>query len=67
MTFGEYDFMVISEGPFEGVATSTIVAAGGGGVTALKTELAMTAGDMKSAFAKAGPVAASFKAAGSRG
>ena len=66
MTFGDYDFMVISEGPFEGVGTSAIVAAASGGVTDLKTTLAMTSGDMKSAFAKAGPVAAKFRSAGAK-
>jgi len=66
MVFGDYDFMVISEGPFEGVATSAIVAAAAGGVTDLKTSLAMTSGDMKSAFVKAGPVVAAFKAAGAK-
>ena len=66
LTFGDYDFLVISEGPYEGVATSVIVAAAGGGVTDLKTTLAMTSADMKSAFAKAGPIAASFRAAGAK-
>lgn len=65
MTFGDYDFMIISEGPYEGVATTAIVAAAGGGVTNLKTTLAMSSGEMKNAFAKAGPLAASFKSAGS--
>lgn len=66
LTFGDYDFLVISEGPYEGVATSVIVAAAGGGVTDLKTTLAMTSAEMKAAFAKAGPVAASFRAAGAK-
>lgn len=64
MTFGEYDFLVVSEGPFEGAATSAIIAAASGGVTDLKTTLAMTSADMKAAFEKAGPIAASFRAAG---
>lgn len=67
MTFGDYDFLVISEGPFEGVATSVIVAAAGGGVTDLKTTLAMPSAEMKAAFANAGPIAASFRPAGSMG
>lgn len=65
MTFGEYDFLIVSEGPYEGVATSVIVAAAGGGVTDLKTTLAMTSAEMKSAFERAQPVAASFRSAGS--
>ena len=64
-TFGEYDFLIVSEGPStEGVATSVIVAAAGGGVTDLKTTLAMTSAEMKNAFTKAGPIAASFRSAG---
>ena len=64
MTFGEYDFLIVSEGPYEGVAVSVVVAAAGGGVTDLKTVLAMTSGDMKNVFAKAGPIVASFRPAG---
>ena len=63
-TFGEYDFLIVSEGSNEGVATSTIIAAAGGGATDLKTTLAMTSAEMKNAFAKAGPIAASFRSAG---
>lgn len=64
MTFGEYDFLVVSEGPYEGAATSAIIAAASGGVTDLKTTLAMTSADMKAAFEKAGPIAASYRPAG---
>ena len=64
MTFGDHDFMIVSEGPFEGVATSAIVAEASGGVIDMKTELAMASGDMKAAFAKAGAVAATFRPAG---
>lgn len=67
MTFGDYDFLVVSEGPYEGVATSAIVVAAGGGVTHLKTTLAMTSNEMKEAFVRAGTVAASFRSAGSGG
>jgi uncharacterized protein with GYD domain len=63
-TFGESDFVVISEGSNEGAAVAAIVAAASGGVTDLKTTLAMTSAEMRSAFAKAGQVAASFRAAG---
>lgn len=66
LTFCDYDFLIVSEGPYEGVATSVIVAAAGGGVTDLKTTLAMTSTDMKAAFAKAGPIAASFRPAGAK-
>jgi uncharacterized protein with GYD domain len=63
-TFGEYDFLAVSEGPIEDVATCAIVVDAGGGITGLKTTLAMTSADMKNAFAKAGPIAASFRSAG---
>jgi len=66
MTFGEYDFLIVSEGPFEGATVAAIVGAASGGVTDLKTNLAMTAGEMKNAFAKAGSVAASFRPAGAK-
>jgi len=66
MTFGDYDFMIVSEGPYEGVATSAIVASAAGGVVDLKTTLAMTSEDMRHAFAKAGAIAKHFKAAGAQ-
>lgn len=66
MTFGDYDFLIVSEGPIEGVATSALVAAAGGGVTDLKTTLAMSTSDMKAAFEKAGTVAKSFRSAGAK-
>ena len=54
--------MIAYEGPYEGVATSAIVAAAGG-VVDLQTTLAMSSADIQHASAKAGPVAADFKAA----
>lgn len=67
MTFGDFDFLIVSEGPYEGVTTSTLVAAATGGVTDLKTTLAITSADMQKAFTKAGSVAAQFRPAGTRG
>ena len=67
-TFGEYDFLVVSEGPsFEGAAVSSIIAGASGGVMDLKTTLAMTSAEMKNAFAKAASVSASFRPAGQKG
>jgi len=63
-TFGEYDFIAVTEGPTEGVATAVIATAAGGRATDLKTTLAMTSAEMKNAFAKAGPIAASLHSAG---
>lgn len=62
MTFGDFDFLVISEGPSEGVATSTIAAAASGEVTGLKTQLALPASAMIDTFHRAGPIAAGFRA-----
>lgn len=62
LTFGDYDFLVISEGPSEGVATSTIAVAASGEVTDLKTQLALPASAMIETFNRAGPIAAGFRA-----
>jgi len=64
MTFGDYDFLMVSEGSVEGAATIAIVAAASGGVKDLKTSLAYSSADMKAALGKAGPIAAKFKSAG---
>jgi uncharacterized protein with GYD domain len=67
MTFGEYDFLIVSEGPsIDGAAAAAIVAAAGGGVTDLKTTVGMTSADMKNAFVKAGSIAAGFRSAGAK-
>ena len=65
LTFGESDFLLISEAPSEkDVLAALIVAGGSGGVTNLNTTLAITAADAKNAFAKANTLAAQFRAAG---
>lgn len=65
MTFGEYDFLIVSEGPsIDAAAAAAIVAAASGGVTDLKTTIGMTSGDMRNAFVKAGSIAAGFRPAG---
>lgn len=66
MTFGDYDFVVVSEGPYEGVAPSTIVTAASGSVTELKTTIAVPATEMKTLLAKADKLATGFKPAGVR-
>ena len=66
MTFGDYDFVIVSEGPYEGVAPSTIVTAASGSVTELKTTIAVPATEMKTLLAKAGKLATGFKPAGVR-
>ena len=66
MTFGGYDFLIVSVGPYEGVAPSTIVTAASGSVTELKTTIAVPATEMKTLLAKAGKLATGFKPAGVR-
>jgi uncharacterized protein with GYD domain len=68
MTFGEYDFLVVSEGPsLDVAAAASIVAAAGGGVKDLKTTVGMTSNEMKSVFVKASDLAAGFRSAGTKG
>lgn len=66
MTFGDHDFVVISEGPLEGVAISSIVVEALGEVTDLHTTLAISSTEMKEAFGRAGAIASRFQAAGGR-
>jgi uncharacterized protein with GYD domain len=54
MTFGEYDFLSIIEAPDEKTVLAALaVAAAGGGVTDLKTTIAVKCADMKDAFERA--------------
>jgi uncharacterized protein with GYD domain len=65
VTFGDYDFLSIAEMPSETqMAAVLLAAASGGGVTDLRTTLAMTSVEAKGAFAAASDLAPSFKSAG---
>ena len=65
LTFGEYDFMAISEAPNDTQMAAVLLAAGSsGGVSDLKTTVAMTSIEAKGAFAAASDLAPSFKSAG---
>ncbi len=65
MTFGDYDFLIISEAPDERAMLSVLATAGaGGGVTDLKTTLAVTTAEAKEAFTAAGRAAAKIRSAG---
>ena len=65
LTFGEYDFLAIAEAPSETQMAAALLAAGsGGGVTDLRTTLAMTSVEAKGAFAAASDLAPGFKSAG---
>jgi uncharacterized protein with GYD domain len=64
-TFGEYDFLSIAEAPSEEVMASALIAgAASGGVSHLRTSVAMTAKDAKKAFESAGTLSKSFKSPG---
>ena len=65
LTFGEYDFLTIAEAPNDVQMAATLLAVGsGGGVTDLRTTVAMTAVEAKGAFAAASDLAPGFKSAG---
>lgn len=65
LTFGDYDFLVIAEAPGETqMAAVLLAAASGGGVTDLKTAVAMTPIEAKGAFAAASDLTPSFRSAG---
>ena len=58
MTFGEYDFLTVIEAPGETqMAAVLLSAAASGGVTDLRTTLAMTSIEAKGAFAAASDLA----------
>ncbi|MGH6840571.1 MAG: GYD domain-containing protein [Methylocella sp.] len=64
-TFGEYDFLSISEAPSEEVMASALIAgAASGGTSNLKTSVALTAKDAMKAFKSAGALSKSFKPPG---
>lgn len=66
VTLGEYDFLIVSEGPAEGAdaLVPLVVAAASGSVSDLRTTVAFSTADLKGAFEKAGSVLASFRPAG---
>lgn len=65
VTFGEYDFLAIAEAPNDVQMAAALFAAGsGGGVTDLRTTVALTSIEAKGAFAAAADLAPSFKSAG---
>ena len=65
VTFGEYDFLTIAEAPNNMQMAAALMAAGaGGGVTDLRTTVALTSVEAKGAFAAASDIAPGFKSAG---
>ena len=64
-TFGEYDFLSISEAPSEEVMASALIAgAASGGVSHFKTSVALSAKDAMKAFKSAAALSKSFKPPG---
>jgi uncharacterized protein with GYD domain len=67
LTSGEYDILLIFEAPsYEDTVPALVVTAAESGIADLKTVTALTSSEMKSAFAKAGPIAASYRSAAAR-
>jgi uncharacterized protein with GYD domain len=65
LTFGEYDFLAIAEAPNDVQMAAALLAAGsGGGITDLRTTVALTSIEAKGAFAAASDLAPSFRSAG---
>ena len=65
LTFGDYDFLVIAEAPGDTqMAAVLLAAASSGGVTDLKTTLAMTSVEAKGAFAAASDLTHGFRSPG---
>lgn len=65
LTFGEYDFLSIAEVPNDTQMAALLLAAGGsGGITDLKTTVAMTSVEAKGAFAAASDLAPGYKSPG---
>ncbi len=69
VTFGEYDFLTIVEGPGGrelDVMAALFAAAASGGVTHLRTTTAVTSADAKDAMAQAKKLAKGFRGAGQK-
>ena len=68
ITFGEYDFLVIIEadGPVTDTMAALFAAAATGGVTDLKTTMAVTSADAMKAMEKAKSVMKGFRPAGQK-
>ena len=65
LTFGEYDFLTVAEVPNDTQMAAVLLAAGSsGGVTDLKTTVAMTSVEAKGAFAAAADLAPGYKSPG---
>ncbi|EYD77306.1 hypothetical protein Rumeso_01013 [Rubellimicrobium mesophilum DSM 19309] len=66
VTLGEYDFLIVSEGEIDlpSYMGTMAVAAAGGGVSDLKSTIALSSADMKGALEKAQASSGQFRSAG---
>ncbi len=65
LTFGEYDFLTIADVPGDTqMAAVLLAAAAGGGVTDLRTTVAMTSVEAKGVFAAASDLTSTVRAPG---
>jgi uncharacterized protein with GYD domain len=65
VTLGETDFLVISEMPsHQEVSQVAVIAAAGGGVSDIRTTVAMTTAEAKAMFQAAGGIAAGYRPPG---
>jgi len=65
LTFGEYDFLCISESKEVGDAAAALLAiAGKNAVADLNTSVALTAAEAKKAFSRAGKLAPAYRSPG---
>lgn len=69
LTLGEYDFLVIidSDGPVTDTMAALLTAGSTGGVTDLKTTVAVTSKDAMKAMSAAKAIRKNFKVAGQKG
>ena len=66
VTLGEYDFLIVAEGDadLQSFMSGLAIAAAGGGVSDLKSTMALTATEMKGAFEMAKKASGQFRSAG---
>ena len=65
VTLGEYDWLIVSEFPdHQSVSAAVLAAAASGGVTDLKTTLAMTSTEAKEVFTASSKATAAYRAPG---
>src|SRR6186713_343472 len=65
VTLGEYDWLIVSEFPdHQSVSAAVLAATASGGVTDVKTTLAMTSAEAKGVFGASGKAAAAYRVPG---